>query len=96
MVGYSLFSYSRLLKGRRESNKMKKFKANHDLSFLVFMILTVQFTIFHQTCVGQFHWGKNYRLEAQRLRDMFARSVAKAYADTSPVNEKNDIEVRTC
>ena len=57
------------------------------------MILTVQFTTFHQTCYGQFHWGKNYRLEAQRLRDMFARSFAKANADTSPVKDKNDIEV---
>ena len=72
---------------------MKKIKANHDLTFLLFVILTVQCTIFHQTCLGQFHWGKNYRLEAQRLRDMFARSVAKAYADSSPVKEKNDIEV---
>ena len=72
---------------------MKKIKANHDLTFLLFVILTVQCTIFHQTCLGQFHWGKNYRLEAQRLRDMFARSFAKANADTSPVKEKNDIEV---
>ena len=28
-------------------------------------------------CDGQFHWGKNYRMEALKLREMFARAKAR-------------------
>ena len=41
----------------------------------IFMILIIQISLYPRNCSGQFHWGKNHRLEAQQLRDMFSRAV---------------------
>ena len=41
----------------------------------IFMILIIQISLYPRNCSGQFHWGKNHRLETQQLRDMFSRAA---------------------
>ena len=39
------------------------------------MILIIQILLYPRICSGQFHWGKNHRLETKQLRDMFSRAA---------------------
>ena len=41
----------------------------------IFAILIVQLTMSPRNCDGQFHWGKNYRLERKQLREMFSQAA---------------------
>ena len=43
----------------------------------IFAILIVQLTLSPRNCDGQFHWGKNYRLERKQLRDMFSQAASQ-------------------
>ena len=43
----------------------------------IFAILIVQLIWSPKNCDGQFHWGKNYRLERKQLRDMFSQAASQ-------------------
>ena len=43
----------------------------------IFAILIVQLIWSPKNCDGQFHWGKNYRLERKQLRDMFSHAASQ-------------------
>ena len=48
---------------------------NRKLSVKIFLILIIQASLYPRNCSGQFHWGKNHRLETKQLRDMFSRAA---------------------
>ena len=45
-------------------------RQNH---YLTFVLLSAVFIFQSEKCNGQFHWGKNHRLEAQKLKTMLSR-----------------------
>ena len=53
---------------------LKSFQ-NRKSSVKLFLILIIQVSLYPRNCSGQFHWGKNHRLETQQLRDMFSRAA---------------------
>ena len=93
MEGYS-FTHLALL---RESSwfRMKMIARRDQVCVIVLMILTIHSMFLFKKCHGQFHWGKNYRLEAQQLRDMFARYKFQKNATTTPaMMVRKNIEVK--
>ena len=56
---------------------MNKNVALHNVRFFILMVLLIQSTFLQKTINCQFHWGKNYRLEAKQLREIFARARAQ-------------------
>jgi hypothetical protein len=67
---------------------MKKIIARDQLWVIILMILTIQSVFLIKKCNGQFHWGKNYRLESQQLREMFARYKTQKNSTTIPMERK--------
>ena len=63
---------------------MKKLFLSNSKCFYILILLTFETVFLQSKCNGQFHWGKNYKLEAELLRDMFARVEAQRYLTTTP------------
>ena len=53
----------------------------------IFAILIVQLTWSPKNCDGQFHWGKNYRLQRKQLRGMFFQVACQSdlKPESSPI-----------
>ena len=69
--------------------RMKTIIASDQVCLIILMILTIHSAFLVKKCNGQFHWGKNYKLEAQKLREMFARYKAHTNSTTTPMARKN-------
>ena len=41
--------------------------------YLIFVLLSAVLIFQSEKCDGQFHWGKNHRLEAQKLKTMLSQ-----------------------
>lgn len=46
---------------------------NNKKRYSVIIFLLLQSIFLENTCNGQFHWAKNYRLEAEKLRELLQR-----------------------
>ena len=45
-------------------------------TFRIFTLLVlIQAILLQNTCNGQFHWAKNYRWEAQKLRELLLKEL---------------------
>ena len=55
-----------ILVGIKEMGK----RQNH---YLIFVLLSAILVFQSEKCNGQFHWGKNHRLEAQKLKTMLSQ-----------------------
>ena len=51
----------------------------------ILALLSFECLLLPKVCNGQFHWGKNHRLEALKLRDMLAQLRPQKYLMTKPM-----------
>ena len=49
--------------------------ANKKTFRLFSLLVLVQAILLQNTCNGQFHWAKNYRWEAQKLRELLLKEL---------------------
>ena len=86
----SLASSSRTIKtlilfGQHEANHCKGTNIRH-----IFYNIDNSINVSSQNVLWPISRGKNYRLEAQQLREMFARANAQKQLEGNPIVQTND------